>query len=223
MADMLNARRVMVDNQIRTFDVTDRDVLQAFDTVPREHFVSGNDRAIAYSDNMIAVGHGTARRALLMPLVLARLIQALEPEVGERALDVMSGSGYPAAIFAAMGLDASFIESDAGLTDIARAAFGAAGMMVDILPPQDITAKAGARIPGPGFDVILVNGATEVEPDGFFSLLREGGRLGIIRREGRIARALVYVKANGVVGSRRIIDAEAPVLPGFVAAPGFVF
>jgi protein-L-isoaspartate(D-aspartate) O-methyltransferase len=224
MADMLNARRVMVDNQIRTFDVTDRDVLAAFDAVPRENFVAGHDKTIAYADRTLVVGEGGASRSLLPPLILARLIQSLQPVAGERALDVAGGLGYSAAILAAIGLETTYLEQDAGLTELARAAFSEAGAKVAVVAAQPaLSAVAGAALPGASFDLILVNGATEREPKGFFPLLSEGGRLGIIYRDGQAARALVYVKANGTVSPRRVFDAQAAVLPGFRNEPGFVF
>jgi protein-L-isoaspartate(D-aspartate) O-methyltransferase len=224
MVDMLNARRVMVDNQIRTFDVTDRDVLAAFDAVPRENFVAGHDKAIAYADRTLVVGAADASRSLLAPLILARLIQSLLPVAGERALDVMGGLGYSAAILAAIGLETTYLESDAGLTDAARTALLASGAKVTVAAAQaSLCAATGATLPGATFDVILVNGATECEPKGFFPLLNEGGRLGIIQQDGRSSRALVYVKANGTVSPRRVFDAQAPVLPGFRNEPGFVF
>ncbi len=224
MVDMPNARRVMVDNQIRTFDVTNREVLAAFDQVPREIFVDARDRAIAYADRTLIVGEGTARRALLPPLILARLVQALQPQAGELALDVLGGTGYSAAILAATGVETSFLEADSGLTALARAALAAAGAKVNTLPAQSgISASAGASLPTASFDIILINGASEREPKGFFPLLKDGGRLGIVHRDGNAARALVYVKSGGHVSPRRIFDAQAAVLPGFSAEAGFVF
>lgn len=221
MADMHNARRVMVDNQIRTFDVTDRDVLAAFDIVPRELFVSDNDRAIAYADRAIALGGG---RALLPPLLLARLVQALQPQAGERALDVLGGTGYSAAILAEIGLDVTVLESDAMLADKAKAALAAAGSAAKVAPVQaDLGAGKVAAPAGGGFDIILINGATEREPKAFYPLLKDGGRLGVFVREAGACRALVYVKAGDHVSPRRAFDSLAPVLPGFAAEPGFVF
>lgn len=222
MADMLNARRVMVDNQIRTFDVTDRDVLAAFDVVPRELFVADKDRAIAYADRTVTLADG--RRAMLPPLLLARLVQALQPQAGERALDVLSGTGYPAAILAAIGLDVTLLESDPVLAEQAKAALAAAGSAVQVAPVQsDLGADKIAAPAGDGFDVILINGATEREPKAFFPLLKDGGRLGVFFRDSRASRALVYIKAGTHVSPRRAFDALAPVLPGFAAEAGFVF
>lgn len=222
MADMHNARRVMVDNQIRTFDVTDRDVLAAFDVIPREVFVSEKDRAIAYADRTITLGDG--RRAMLPPLLLARLVQALQPQAGERALDVLSGTGYPAAILAEIGLDVTVLESDAVLAGEAKAALAATGSKAAVAPVQaDLGADKVAAPAGGGFDVILINGATEREPKAFFPLLKEGGRLGVFVREAGTCRALVFVKSGSHVSPRRAFDALAPVLPGFAAEAGFVF
>ncbi len=222
MADMHNARRVMVDNQIRTFDVTDRDVLAAFDIVPRELFVSERDRAIAYADRTIMLGEG--RRAMLPPLLLARLVQALQPQAGERALDVLSGTGYPAAILSEIGLDVTVLESDSALATEAKAALAASGSKATVAPVQaDLGAEKVTAPAGGGFDVILINGATEREPRAFFPLLKDGGRLGVFVRDAGSCRALVYVKAGDHVSPRRAFDAQAPVLAGFAAEAGFVF
>lgn len=224
MADMQHQRRVMVDNQIRTFDVTDRDLLAAFDKVPREVFLDPADRATAYTDRAVTIQAGGARRALLPPLILARLIQALKPEAGERALDVLGATGYAAAILAAMGLSTTAIESDPAMTEAARMALAAAGAGVTVAAAAPgLSADGKPALETPGFDVILVNGASERVPGGLFPLLREGGRLGIIQRGDGLSRALVYLKANGHVSPRRVFDADAAVLPGFAAEPGFVF
>jgi protein-L-isoaspartate(D-aspartate) O-methyltransferase len=236
MVDRLNARRVMVDNQIRTFDVTDQAVLAAFERVPRELFVEERDRANAYSDRMLVVGEGKGQRALLVPLVLARLIQALQPRAGEKALDVLGGLGYSAVILAAIGLETTFLEADPTLTEGARVALGKAEELVKVAEFSKaqakvtvkaaepmLSAKAVSGLPQSGFDVILVNGASECEPKSLFPALAEGGRLGIIAREGNAARAIVYVKSGGIVSPRRVFDAQAPVLPGFMAEPAFVF
>jgi protein-L-isoaspartate(D-aspartate) O-methyltransferase len=224
MSDLSHARRVMVDNQIRTFDVTDKTVLEAFDSVPREIFVNPGDRTVAYADREITVGEGAARRPLLLPLVLARLVQALEPKPGEKALDVMGGMGYSAAILAGAGLETSFVESESFLTDQARAALAEAGASVEVLPAQaGMGPKSAPKLPGRSFNIILINGAVEREPEAFFPLLAEGGRLAVLMRQGTCARALVYVRSGNHVSARRAFDAQAPVLPGFAAEPGFVF
>jgi protein-L-isoaspartate(D-aspartate) O-methyltransferase len=218
MTDLAQARRAMVDNQIRTFDVTDRAVLAAFDAVPRHLFVPAAEKAAAYSDKRIGLGGG---RSMLPPLILARLVQALQPQPGERALDLFGGLGYSSAILAAIGLEVTFGEPEASLATEAKAALANAGVAVTVgsvgVGDGTVTGLTGS------FDLILVNGASEREPSGLFPLLNEGGRLGIILRRGAAAQAHIYLKANGVVSPRMAFDAQAPVLPGFALVPGFAF
>ena len=73
MFDAATARRLMVDGQVRTADVTDADLIEAMLALPRERFVPPALAALAYLDSDIPIGNG---RALLKPMVLAKLIQA---------------------------------------------------------------------------------------------------------------------------------------------------
>lgn len=211
------ARRVMVDNQIRTFDVTDRDVLSAFDHVPRHVFVEQSDVPLAYSDARLAVSGAAVTRPLLQPLVLARLIQALSPQSGEKALDCFGGLGYSAALLAHMGLNVSAYEADSGLATRASERLATQARGVSMLPSDGVGPQTGQ------FDVILVNGAVEAEPSALLALLADGGRLGVIVRQGKAAQARVFLRTGQAVSSRFAFDAQAPVLPGFTPAPSFVF
>jgi protein-L-isoaspartate(D-aspartate) O-methyltransferase len=223
MPDMSQARRVMVDNQIRTFDVTDRDLLSSFDVAPRENFVAPADRALAYSDSRLAVvGQGTTR-ALLVPMVLARLMQALQPQEGETALDCFGGLGYGAALFSHLGLVTTLAETDAGLVEGAKAALADLANPVRVLPPSEISTDRAPGLSGELFDVILVNGAVERAPQSLLALLKDGGRLGVIMRKGRAAQAHIYLRSGANVSARHAFDAQAVLLPGFAEEPGFVF
>jgi protein-L-isoaspartate(D-aspartate) O-methyltransferase len=222
MPDLSQSRRVMVDNQIRTFDVTDREVLAAFDVVPRERFVEAADLPLAYSDAQLSVQGTNERRPLLVPLVLARLVQALAPKAGEAALDCCGGLGYSAAILADLGLKVSFAETDSGLVARASEALAGTAEPVTVLPAGPITAGS-ASLPAGAFDVILVNGAVEREPAALLSRLRDGGRLGVIVKQGRAAQARIYLRAGDTISHRLAFDAQAPVLPGFREEAGFVF
>lgn len=223
MPNMSQTRRVMVDNQIRTFDVTDRDVLSAFDATPRENFVAPADRSLAYSDSRLFVaGQGTSR-ALLVPMVLARLIQALQPQQGETALDCFGGHGYAAALFSHLGLLTTLAETDAGLVEGAKAALAGLANPVRVLGASEISADKAPGLAGELFDVILVNGAVERAPQALLALLKDGGRLGVIVRKGRAAQAHIYLRSGANVSSRHAFDAQAAMLPGFAEEAGFVF
>ena len=102
MQDFALSRRAMVDCQVRTFDVHDLPVLAAMEAVPRERFVSPGRESLAYLDQDTPVFDGIAgaeRRFMLKPMVIGRLLQGLEVERGEKALDVACGLGYASAIW----------------------------------------------------------------------------------------------------------------------------
>jgi hypothetical protein len=91
------ARRQMIDQQVRTWDVLDARVLDALQAVPREHFVPEAYRGVAFADAPIPIGHG---QWMLPPALEGRILQALAPLRGERALEIGTGSGFFAACLA---------------------------------------------------------------------------------------------------------------------------
>ncbi|WP_291548408.1 protein-L-isoaspartate O-methyltransferase [Bosea sp. (in: a-proteobacteria)] len=213
MEAFIELRRNMVDCQLRTYDVTDRDVLAAADSVPREAFVPGNASHLAYLDQPIALP-GTSR-GLMAPMVVARMIQTLDPEPGEDVLEYGGGSGYGAALMQRMGAKVSLWEPDAEARKLAGPALAAAGAgEVAILDKAPAPASC---------DAILVSGACEVQPSTLFPLLREEGRLVVIEGAGRAARVKLYQKSMGAVSGRTVFDAFAPELAEFRRPAAFTF
>src|ERR1700740_3514741 len=113
MTDFTQARRMMVEGQIRTNDVTDLRVLAAFDEVPRERFVPPRWQPIAYLDRDVPVQETGAVRCLLKPMTLAKLIQTGEIGSGERVLDVGCATGYSSAVLARLAQTVIALEEDA--------------------------------------------------------------------------------------------------------------
>lgn len=212
MESFAGLRRMMVDCQMRTYDVTDRAVLAAADEVPREAFLPQSLSHLAYLDQTVPLP-GTSR-ALMTPMVIARMIQMLELKAGEPVLEYGGGSGYGAALMARMGAQATLWEPDADALALAESASRQA--------PSGVTASA-ARPGDDSFDAILVSGACETAPESLFPLLREGGRLIAVEGFGRSARVKLYQKSSGKVSGRPVFDAAAPVLAEFRKAPAFVF
>jgi protein-L-isoaspartate(D-aspartate) O-methyltransferase len=77
-----------------------------------------------------------------------------------------------------------------------------------------------ARAP---YDVIVLEGCTEIEPRALFEQLREGGRLVCVKGRRPIAHAMIYRSTGSDVSGRPIFDAVAPVLPGFTQPLAFAF
>ena len=218
--DFAQARRNMVDGQLRTFDVTDRAVLAAMEEVPREAFVPAASRPLAYSDLAIDLGMAPARRAMLPPMVLGRMLQALDVEVGMRILDVGSGGGYGSAVLARLGASVTALETDAEVAAGAGAALGLSGV-------AGVTQRVGpleAGSPGDGpFDAVLVNGAVEAAPETLIGQLTATGRLVCLVQEGGRCVATLFVRSGDALGRRALFDAAAPLLQGFLVPRSFTF
>jgi protein-L-isoaspartate(D-aspartate) O-methyltransferase len=217
MFDATTARRLMVDGQIRTADVTEAALLDALLTVPREQFLPPALAPLAYLDADIPLGKG---RALLRPMVLAKLIQAAPISAGARILDVGCATGYSAAILARLGAFVVALEEDADLAAAATAALAAVGAINAQVVVGPLVAGWRAGAP---YDGILLNGAAEVVPQVLGDQLKPGGWLIGVGGRPPACKGMVYRVTEGCLIGRPIFDAAATSLPGFRAPPSFVF
>jgi len=214
MVDFATARRNMVEGQIRPADVTDLRIQSAMLDVPRERFVPNPE--LAYLDIDIPLAEGAQARRMLKPVVIGRLLQALAPASQERALDVAGGNGYSAALLASLSGEVIAVEDDLALVKQAQKNLGSRVKVV--AGPLNLGWPGG----GP-YDVILLNGATEIVPESLFSQLKDGGRLACVLGTGRAGRAMLYLRSGSEVSGRPLFDAAAPLLPGFAKTPEFTF
>jgi protein-L-isoaspartate(D-aspartate) O-methyltransferase len=217
MTDCATARRHMVDSQIRTADVTDLRILAAMLEIPRENFVPSGAAGLAYLDLDLAVGEAGARR-LLKPMVLAKLIHAANVASSDRVLDVGCGTGYAAAILSRIAGQVITLEQDSGLAQTARTVLASQPNVSVVSGPLIAGWPQGAP-----YDVIFLEGATEIAPQAFLGQLKNGGRLVCVLGSGPGAKAMRYYRSGEELGGRPIFDASAAVLPGFAKAPVFAF
>lgn len=217
MFDTANARRLMVEGQIRTADVTDLDLLAAFQAVPRELFLPAWLAELAYVDKDLMVGKG---RALLKPMVLAKLIQAAGVRPTDRVLDVACATGYSSAVLARVAGAVVALEENVALAGEAKEALAAAGVAhVEV----EIGALIAGWSAGAPYDVILLNGAAEVLPEGYTRQLKPDGRFACVYGRPPATQAMIFRVIEGRLVGRPVFDASARLLPGFVAPPAFVF
>jgi protein-L-isoaspartate(D-aspartate) O-methyltransferase len=99
VADLAAARINMVESQVRTNDVTDVRIQDAMRDIPREQFAPAGKAYLAYADVEVEYAPG---RFLLRPRDVSKLLHALRPEPGERALAI--AAPYAAAVLEHMGL-----------------------------------------------------------------------------------------------------------------------
>jgi protein-L-isoaspartate(D-aspartate) O-methyltransferase len=216
-AFLTDARNRMVDSQIRPNKVSDPRILDAMRQLPRERFLPPAQLAQAYSDQNVPLAPG---RVLLQPMVLARLVQAAAPLPGEKALVVGAGTGYSAALLAALGCEVTALEEPGPLLDLATKALAS--------PVRPVTGPLTAGWPpGAPYDLILIDGAVPEVPAALASQLnRETGRLLTIvcsNGLGRTGLAVICGPTPAGVSTRTLFDCRCPVLPGFTPAPAFEF
>ena len=220
MLDFATARRMMVEGQVRTADVTDPRLLGAMLALPRERFLPASRAPLAYLDLDVPLSDGESDRRLLKPMVLAKLIQAADIVETDRVLDVGCGTGYSAMLLAALAGSVVGLEEDATLarraeTLLAEAAVANARIVSGPL-------ALGAPQQGP-FDVIVLEGAAELIPTALVDQLKNGGRLLCVLGRGPGGKAMLYRLIDGDFSGRPVFDAAAPLLPGFEKKLSFVF
>lgn len=211
------ARANMVNCQVRTSDVTQPDLVAALRAVPRERFVPERLASLAYMGEAIEIAPG---RFLLDPRSFAKLVHLAEVKPTDSVLDVGGGTGYSAAVLARLAASVVALDCDAALTAKAAsllAETGAANAKAVTGPLKDGYAAAAP------YDVIVLNGAVPARPEGLLAQLKPGGRLVGIVTDNGVGKAHIFLKASAGCSSRVAFDSAAAALPGFAAAPSFVF
>jgi protein-L-isoaspartate(D-aspartate) O-methyltransferase len=204
-ADYSQQRVKMVDGQIRTVDVTDLSVLQAFLDVPRDAFVPDQRRALAYIDTdiLVAGDGGRDSRYLMRPALLAKLIQEAAIGRNDVVLDVGAGTGYASAI-------------------LSRLASSVIALGYDNVAVVQGPLSGGYPSEAP-YDVIFVGGSVDLVPEALVAQLKDGGRLVAVEGHGNAGVAKVFVRSGGVVAGRRAFNAAVKPLPGFERVEAFEF
>jgi protein-L-isoaspartate(D-aspartate) O-methyltransferase len=231
MSGFTIARQKMVDGQVRPSDVTDSRIIDAMLAVPREAFVPLGQQAMAYLDIDLDVSAGLSKtgpsemrlsekRYLIKPVVTAKMLQAAEIRDTDNVLVVGCATGYSAAIVAKLAAKVTATEGDASLAAKAKdvlAGLGFANVTVRAAPAAEGDA---ANAP---YDVIMLNGATEVAPAGLYRQLKDGGRLVGVFAMMQPQRATLVTHSHADFGTRALFDAAVPVLPGLGRLPAFIF
>jgi protein-L-isoaspartate(D-aspartate) O-methyltransferase len=221
MQGFSTARQHMVDGQVRPSDVTDLKIIDAMLEVPREAFVPQSQRALAYLDLDLDVGEvASAKRFLIKSVVMAKMLQAAEIMATDKVLVAGCATGYTASVVARLAGQVIATESDPAQAAKTRDVLAELGL-------GNVTFQAAAAAEGfPGnapYDVIVLDGATEIVPERLYAQLGDGGRLVGVFAITRPPRAMMVTRSHGDFGNRALFDATAPVLPGLERLPAFVF
>ncbi|MCR6663847.1 MAG: protein-L-isoaspartate O-methyltransferase [Luteimonas sp.] len=217
--DYAKARELMVEQQVRPWDVLDARVLEALSTLEREAFVPELHRTLAYADVALPIGHG---EQMMKPVLEGRALQALLPQADEDVLEIGAGSGYLAACLGFLARDVVAIERHADLADAAQARLRAQSIRNVRVEAADAFAWETDR----RFDAICVSAAVDAIASRFVEWLRPGGRLFVVRGRAPAMEAVLAHRMGDDVNDLRIeslFETELPYLAGAAPAPEFKF
>jgi protein-L-isoaspartate(D-aspartate) O-methyltransferase len=180
------ARTNMVEQQIRTWQVLDQDVLDLLFVVPREDFVPPQYRSLAFSDMEIPIGEG---QRMWQPKLEARVLQELMVRKTDRVLEVGTGSGYLAALLSHRAAQVVSVELNPALAAFGRANLERHGAENIVLETGDAARGWPAHAP---YDVIVLTGSTPVLPPALAEQLAPLGRLFAVVGEAPAMTARIY-------------------------------
>jgi protein-L-isoaspartate(D-aspartate) O-methyltransferase len=221
MSGFSTARQKMVDGQVRPSDVTDFRIIDAMLAVPREAFVPEHQLALAYLDLDLDISDGgSAKRFLIKPVVIAKMLQAADIKGTDNVLVAGCATGYTAALVGRLAGRVTATESDPAHAAKAREVLAGLGLANVTFQAADVAEGVPANAP---YDVIVLDGATEIVPDRLYRQLRDGGRLVGVFALTKPPRAMIVTRSHGDFGNRALFDASVPVLPGLERVSAFVF
>ncbi len=180
------ARERMVREHLSARGIRDPRVLQAMGSVPRHLFVEGPLRTRAYEDSALPIGQD---QTISQPWIVARMTELLCLGGKERVLEIGTGSGYQAAVLAALCGRVYTVERHSALTSLAKKRFGDLGLDNILCRTADGTIGWSDHAP---FDRILVTAGAPELPQALARQLGEGGIL-VIPVGDRARQELVVI------------------------------
>lgn len=214
--DYAKARELMVEQQIRPWDVLEPRVLDVLSALPREAFVQSAHQTLAYTDVALPRADGGF---LLKPVVEGRVLQAVNAQATEDVLLVGSGGGYLAACLGQLAREVVVLEPQAdavaGIRDV-LAAQRIGNVRVEHADPM--TWGDGRR-----FNAVCVTGAVDAIPSHFLQWLQPDGRMFVVRGRSPAMEAVLLHNEVNAPRIQSLFETDIPYLPGAAPAPAFDF
>ncbi|MEO7741380.1 MAG: protein-L-isoaspartate O-methyltransferase [Usitatibacter sp.] len=204
------ARFNMIEQQIRTWEVLDAQVLDLLFQVKREDFVPPEHRNLAFADLELPIGHG---ESMMQPKVEARILQELAVQSHETVCEVGTGSGYLTALLARRARHVTSAEFHADLKSGAERNLRTVGATNVTLLEGD---SARSPLAESAFDVIVLTGSTPILPQAFLDRLTPGGRLFAVVGDAPVMKAVLV--RQPVVGSFQRVELFETMLKPLVNA-----
>jgi protein-L-isoaspartate(D-aspartate) O-methyltransferase len=189
MLDFASARRQMIEQQVRAWDVLDADVLDVMARLPREEFAPPAYRDLALADMRVPLGHG---QAMLSPKLEGRILQSLAIKRDDAVLEVGTGSGWFAACLGGLASRVRTLEIFPDLAEAARDNLARNGIGNVTVEAMD----AMTLLPGVEYDVIALTGSLPMHDPRFEQSLAVGGRLFVVVGQGPAMEARLVTRVG---------------------------
>lgn len=215
---MDKARFNMAEQQIRPWDVTDDQVLETLQQVPREKYVPREYRGVAFADLEIPLENG---QSMMPPRLEARMLQALAIKPSDHILEIGTGSGFITACLAELGNSVTSYEIDETLANQAQEKLTTMGVNNAHLHTGDALAfDFGDN----SYDVIAVTGSMPLYDDRLDALLAPGGRMFVVTGEQPVMQAILVTKdKDGACHQQNMFETELAPLKNTRSASTFMF
>ncbi|MFC0679957.1 protein-L-isoaspartate O-methyltransferase [Lysobacter korlensis] len=212
--DYAKARELMVEQQIRPWDVGSARVLDVLQAMPREQFAPAAHRNLAYADLALPLPNGGY---MLKPVIEGRMLQALDLAETETVLEIGTGSGYLTACLAQLAREVVSLEWNSATADAARRALASQGIRNAHVENADaMTWETDRR-----FDAICVGGAVAQIPQHFAEWLKPGGRMFVVHGYAPAMSAVLVTGGANAASPQSLFETDIPYLGGAAPVPTF--
>ncbi|MDB5935606.1 MAG: Protein-L-isoaspartate O-methyltransferase [Massilia sp.] len=212
------ARFNMIEQQIRTWDVLDLDVLELLTVVKREAFVPAAYRSLAFVDTEIPLPCG---ENMFVPKLEARALQELKVKKHEHVLEIGAGSGYMAALLAHKARHVTTVEILPALKAMAEQNLAKAGVTNATV---ELGNGAQGWAQGAPFDVIVISGGLEVLPEAFLKQVKVGGRIAAIVGQAPVMSCNIITRVSETAyDTVKVFETNVKYLSEALAPSHFTF
>jgi len=208
----------MVEQQLPPWVVIDIRILDTMAALPRHPFVPADFQSLAYSEMLIPL---PANQQMLEPKIIARFLQALDPQPHERALEIGTGSGYLTALLAQLSAQVTSVEHHNELRDTAAQTLASLGVNnIELLSGDG---KDNWQ-DGKSYHTIVLTAAVPNTPQAYLEKLEVGGRCVAVVGEGCAMQAIKYTRTENNQWTEEVLfETQLPYFDGISTGRLFDF
>lgn len=216
--ELEQAKFNMIEQQIRPWDVLDQTVLETVAQISRDKFIDDQYKNLAYADTAIPLPHN---QVMMHPKIEARMLQALQIEETDTALEIGTGSAYVTALLAHLSHHVDSVDIYADFSQQAERRLNKLGI-------HNVNLETGDAAQGWNtqrlYDVIAITGSLPILPQAFKTSMNRGGRLFAVIGQAPVMEAILIKRVGEDKWTQEILfETELPMLVNAKQDNSFVF